>query len=857
MVESTSVGTQVRPEPMEADRARGWTLAEIAHELQERRSAAGHPSYTEITRRIARLRAERGVPAAEQRPARATVYDCFRTDRRRLDIDLVADIVRAFGADDAEVARWARTCQVAQRQADAATVVTAYAGLPSEDDDFVGRAAELATLLAADAPAYAIEGMPGSGKSRLAVHAAGRLIETGRVTGAIFADLRGFHPSLPAADPAAVVEALLRMLDVAGRQLPTGHERRRALLGRLLEERPQVIVLDDAADAEQLRPILPDAPGSVVLVTSRTGVAAELGIRPIQLGAFSADEAMELLRRVVGDGLVDAEPAAARELVEASGCQPLAVGVTARRIAARSGWSLADHIAPLLTRLRAGRLDDAVQATLALSYAALSPAARTTLRLLAAQPCADLDALDVAVLTATDDATDDDGGSLGELSWHHLVTQPRPGRYGLHAVVRTYALDRSLDEDRPAERDAALWRLSEHMVEMVWSGYVHGRPPAAAPNRSVPAGVVVPEEPPAGLEDWLKASVENVLAVAAAVADSDHAATVNRLSDGIAWRLNRHGPYAAARVLHRLALDTATATGERVDEARARLDLGMILVRMGERDEGAGHLAAAAEIFDATGDLSGTASAINSLGIIDIHAGRIDEAVQRFQRSVEYARAAGHGYGAAAALDNIAIAQRRAGRLDQAVVHHHEALREAERLGDRFMQASSLTNLSEVQLLLGRHDDALATARSALAIGHEIGSPPVIAYSSDNTGNALAATGAYREALPHHEEALRISRTIGDRHLEASVLTNLGADLLGLDELDSARDRYDQAAALAGEIGDAFERARALGGLGGWHLARGAADEARRCWTEALAAFERLNSPEAADIRERLAGLPS
>ncbi|MBB5788886.1 ATP-binding protein [Jiangella mangrovi] len=812
-------------------------LDDVALALRSLRQDAGLPSYAEIARRIGVARALRGVPLSERRPARATVYDCFRTERRRLDIDLVVEIVRALGADDAEAARWAQLCRVAQSRADAATVVTVHATLPAGSVFVPRRAATEAALAAIEAAAapggtrvVCLEGMPGSGKSRLAVELARTLTaDDGGASGQLHADLRGFHPELPPAAPAAVLEGFLRLLGVPARELPAGQDERRALLERHLRDRRHVVVLDDAADAGQLLPLLPTGADAVVLVTSRTAVsetltATDAVVTRVPVGPFSPDEAVELLRRVAGADPVDADAVAAVRLVEAVGCLPLAVHLTATRVAARPSWSVADHLDALLSRGAAVRLDEAVYSTLELSYLGLSPAAQATLRLLAVHSCPELDEAAVAALTGAD--TVDGRDALAELRAHHLAGEPRPGRFALHSLVRLFALDRSHDDDRPAERAAATDRLCDHYLAQVWAGYHAMFAPMGIVNRLPPDGVDVPEVDDETARQWLEANLGNLLTLAGHGPELGRPELASGLSDGASWWLNRYGRHTEAKLLHGLALDAALQAGDRVGEARARLDLGQVLVRLNEWDDATVQLVRAERLFSDAGDLYPTSAANNSLAIMDVHRGRLDQSIERFTRCVELARAAGNEHGVATALNNIAIVHRRAGRPDRALEFHGLAMEQAEGIGDRYVLVDALTNRSEAQLLLGRLDDALASATRGLAMAEELDDVPAIAYAHDAVGKVRAAGGDHAPAVDHYETALRLSRELTDRHLEAGVLNDLGATRLRRGELGLARDCHQEAHTVATEIGDRFEQARAESGLADVQAASGAAEPA-------------------------------
>ncbi|WP_026874836.1 tetratricopeptide repeat protein [Jiangella gansuensis] len=847
---ATVVGADVG---VDADRR--WTLERLALELRSMRSAAGHPSYAEIARRIAAHRAGRGVPPAERRPARATVYDCFRTDRRRVDVDLVVDIVRALGASESECAWWVRACSAAQRQADAATVVSVHADLPAAVDEFVGRDRAVDLIVSSGAAGtgprlFSIEGLAGAGKTQLAVRAARRLVDRGDVDAAIVADLRGFDRDSPPADPYAVMAACLRVLGVPARQIPADSQRRSALFAERLRDRRCVVILDDAADADQVRPLLPDAHDGVVLITSRTAVSELIGAVPVALGALSTDESVSLLRQVAGAELVEADPDAAADLVEESGGLPLAVGLTATRVAARPGWSLRDHVAVLRERRRTLRLDDAVRASLDLSYSALPASARAVVRLLAVHPCDDLDLPSIAALTGRELA--DVRGDVDDLTRHHLLDQPRPGRYAMHALVRTYALDRSHDEDRPADRRDAMLRLCDHVAAMVWGAYHASHRAEGEGPRRHPARLTVPALSEDDARTWLSANLATILTLAGHGSDTGRDGLVVELSEGAASWLNTFGHYREARLLHQMALDHATTAGDRPAAARARLDLGMTLVRLSENALGSRQLHRALNVFDDMGDVRGAGVAMNALAIIDVHEGRLDDAIERFQRAGEYARAAGDGVGIATALDNTAIVLRRAGRLDEAAHHHELGLQQAELIGDTYRVSTGMINLAEVQLLLDRPEDALTSAGRGLELARALANAPAIAYGNDNLATVLSTLGDHAAALTHYEEALALSRDIGDRHLEAGVLNNIGTASFKLGDVERARSHHSDALIVSSGIDDDFEKARALGGLGAVLAAGDDVDEARRMWTDSLAIFERLGAPEATDIRDCL-----
>lgn len=847
------------------------TLDRVVEELRLLRSAAGHPSYADIAKRIAHVRAARGVPSHEQKPARATVYDCFRTGRRRLDIDLVADIVQALGHGAAEVYRWRQLCVAAQQRTDATQVVTAYAELPTRAGPFVGRGAECDAVMVATADVsephvVAIQGMPGSGKSYLAAHVARRLRDSGRIDDVIYVDLRGYHHEAPPADQGAVLEAVLRLLGVPGRELPTDLATRRDLFRRRIGDRRYAIILDDAISTEQVDPLLPDCAGSIALITSRLSLdnaALSRGARflSVSLDVFSEADAMALLTRIVGADRIGADRESAADLVEAAGLLPLAVSATAARVAGKPDWSLADHVGSLVARRQTLRLDDRVRATLELSYATLSSGAKEILRLFAVQPCVDLDSASIGALAGADAAST--LRNVNELVRQHLVEAPRPDRYAMHALIRTYGLDRSNDDDRPVDRAAALQRLVRHVVDQAWQAQTAAngsrsrgrRKTSEASTEPGPAATSSLRHDEKSARSWLEANIDTIVTLAGRGHDLGWRELTVQLSEASAWWLNQHGRYSTARLLHGLGLEAARATGDHLGETRARLDLGQILVRLSDWDAATEHLTWASTELEKSGDQYGALSAMNALAVMAAHRGRSTDSIDYLQQCLRLARITGFPHAVATTLDNLAVVYRRTGRVEEALTHHRMAYEEATRGEDWHMQAQCLANMSDVQLALGAHDDALRSAQRAMEMGYEMNNMLTVALGATNIGGVWSARGEYEQAIEYHSRALDVLETMGQRHLEASVHTDAGHANLALGRTVEARRHFDHALSLGVTIGDTYEQARALDGLGHVCAAEESPDAARRRWIEALTLFDDLGAAEATDVRTRLAGL--
>lgn len=820
------------------------SLDELVRGLQAMRAAAGQPSYAEIGRRVGQVRAARGVPEAAQRPPKTTVYNCFQPGRRRLDRELVLDIVRALGGDGVDLRRWTDGLRAVGRRRETAGWATVRNELPDVTGTFVGREAQRRLILDGSAPArrFALTGLPGLGKTRLAIHVAAELRRTGRCEHVLVADLRGFDANQPPADPGAVLERSLRLLGLDATEIPGPLSARSRLLAERIHGGRYVVLLDNAADAGQIRPLLVGAADSIVLVTSRLRLDDGPGMVSVPLDPLSTQEAMVLLADTLGPDRIGSEPEAAAALADATGGIPLTVSLAATRAAARPEWTLADHHAALVERQRHLRLDDGLRLGLEASYDALPPESRTLLRLWAGQPCATLDAPALAALAGLDPGAA--SSRISELHHHHLVVVPRPGRYGLHDAVRAFALDRSISEDRPADRERATGRLRDHFATVAWSAF-RARYPGETGRRRVPVGQATMGLEGATARAWVQDNLDAVLDL---IATSGVGDLPVHLSAALGPWMEPLGTNREAEILHRRAIEVAELMADSSGAAVARLELGQTLVRLGRPDQADDLLLGALAVFEADGALREAASAANSLAILASRRGDVEVAIEGFDKVLQLARQVGDEHNEMNALNNSANSLRRANRLAEALARHQEAIGVAEQIGDREMLSSLLTNIAEEHHLLGQDAEAIDTAQRGIAIADELGYW-VAGYGRDTLGTVLWAQGRRDEAVAVYLRALEQSRTLGDQHLESGVLASLGRAELELGELDRARERLEASVRIAG---DEFVRGLALDGLGSVCAAVGDGSGARAHWTEALAILDRIGAAEAEQVRRRL-----
>lgn len=449
--------------PQVLDPGKARTMDEFIGELRLLKAWAGSPSITEITRRVHQDWRRAGRPRTEW-PARSTVGNCFLPGRRRPNPDLLLAVVRALvGGDEATVALWRQTLRTVLGEAEAAARVRACDRLPAGPSPLLGRtraasAAEAALMAEGRPGVVVLEGAAGVGKTSLAVHVA-RRVAARSPAGApvLFARLRGFAPTGPAADPAAVLETFLRLLGVTGDRIPYGVTARAALYRQLLAGSGALVVLDDAADAERVRPLLPGDPTCRTLVTSRRGMRALPGVPRLTVEPLAPDASVALLRQTAGADAHATDTAALRRIAADLGHLPLALALIGRHMRQHTGWTLADYHRETVVPLA---LEEGVRATIAATDAQVTEGARKLLRLMALPPldCTDT-ALAVALAGGCEQAV---RGHLDALCAAHLLTEPEPGRFRMPELVRAYAGER-VGIDVPATSiHQALRRVRAH-----------------------------------------------------------------------------------------------------------------------------------------------------------------------------------------------------------------------------------------------------------------------------------------------------------------------------------------------------------------------------------------------------------
>jgi tetratricopeptide (TPR) repeat protein len=658
--------------------------------------------------------------------------------------------------------------------------------LPAYTPHFVGRAGELAELtgwldrvvdrsrpedaagMAGTVVISAIGGTAGIGKTALALRWAHQV--AGRFPdGQLYVNLRGFDPGRSPVRPAEAIRGFLDALGVEPARIPVELDAQAAFYRSLLAGRRLLVLLDNARDSEQVRPLLPGSETCLVLVSSRSqlgSLVAREGAHLLDLDLLSMMEARELLARHLGRDRTGREPAAVDDLIELCARLPLALSVVAARAAAQPTFSLVELADELrdargrLDALDAGDLATNVCAVLSCSYRNLSEPAARMFRMLGIHPGPDISFLAAASLVGA--PTMQARKALAELTRAHLVTERSPGRFAFHDLLRSYATRQAACVDTETGRHAAVRRMLDH--------YLHAGHTAIRwlyPSRETFA--LIAPSPQVTTEDladvdqalaWCDAEQEAIPAIVAQAASSGF--------DTLAWQIpwvltayfNRQGYlHDWVGTLH-TALAASSRSGDRAGQARTAHELGYAYFRLGIYDKARRHLRHALDLNRELGDRGRQAHNQIELSQVAGSLGRPDEALRHARQGLRLSRAAGNrgGQAWARALEGGCLAQ------------------------------------------LGKHQQALACSLEALAIFRELGDDYGEAETLSSLGDIYYHLGSHPQAIDYRRRALELNRQLGDHYTEADTLTHLGDTYRAAGEPDAARDAWRQAVAILDDL---------------------------------------------------------
>lgn len=837
-----------------SDPAGARTFDDIAQQLRILKAWAGDPSYRVIHKRIIGAREERGVA---ELPALSTVYECFAAGRKRLDIELVVDIVRALGCGDAQTATWRQACSAVAGRAALSAVVSAADTLPDDLLDFAGRRNELDALRGLrvtnnSETTLVIEGMAGTGKTVLAIHLAHSLLAQEEFNQVLFANLRSFHPdpSQPPADPGAVLDHFLRLLGVSGHKIPQDQDRKAAMYRERLRSKRVLTVLDDAVDNAQVAPLLMRNAHGITIITSRNKLTSLPKSARFPLDVFSAEDALEYLQIAVGEARIVADLTTAQNIADGLGRHPLALGQFARHMLAHDDWTLNDHLERIHDHRRNRKLDEAVEISFRMSYEDLDQGPRRLLRVLALDPCPDIDIYAAAALANADTSTAQ--RHLDSLVARNLIRQKSFHRYEFHDLVQRYALARADDEERGVDRRHAVIRLLDYFLYTAATAMNLAFPAERNRRPEIPEPAIsLPLIPDVGVAShWLQEERVNLVSVAAFTATYDWPEYTGRLAIILRRFLDINAYYSEALTIHRHALHASRRVNDRAGEAIALQNLGTVYWQTGSYTEALDNLERALALHRESGNQTAEANTLDNIGGVFWELGR-PEAIEYYIQALHLNRLMGNRSSESRTLNNLGVVHLRLGHYDSAVNYLEQALVLARDSGDQAAR-STLNNLGVAYARLGLQEQAIDHIKEALQVSRDAGFRAGEAASLDSLGLAFRLIGRHDDAFIFHQQALTLAREIGDSGLEVDILNSAAETLCAANKLDEARSYHDSALAVAREHGNRYEYARALDGIGVIQRRLGHIEDARTKWQEALAIYIELHVPEAEKVQADL-----
>jgi DNA-binding SARP family transcriptional activator/tetratricopeptide (TPR) repeat protein len=707
----------------------------------------------------------------------ADALDCYATTRHRLAEQLGADPGPELQRLHQSILRGDLDQAVPTRISVSTTQAKPVpAQLPLEAPGFTGRADEIGQLdkiLAEASPQprsvviSAVSGTAGVGKTALAVHWAHRIADR-FPDGQLYANLRGFDPAGSVESPAEVVRGFLEALDVPPARVPISLQAQVGLYRSLLAGRRVLIVLDNVRDAEQVRPLLPGAPGCLVVVTSRnqlSSLVANEGAAPMNLDLLSPAEARQMLVRRLGKDRVAAEPEAIDEIITGCARLPLALAIVAARAATHPGFPLTG-LASELRDVKAGldafqggdSLTD-VRAVFSWSYRALSPEAARLFRLLGLHPGPDFSLPATASLAGV--RVDRARPLLAELTYTHLVTEHTPGRYTFHDLLRVYASELTQALDIDDERHSATHRVFDH--------YLHTAHIAAQllhPYRSQieppPCHPGVTREDLTDLRQALNWFTVEDAVILRFIRLADHGAPATqtwRLAWTLAEFLERRGHWHVWADIHQAALASARKQADRLGQGHLHMSLGRVYSRRGRVDDAEAHLRQALEVFDGLGDGAGQAETHMTFAAFFERQGQHRDALFHAQRGLDLFSEAGLRAAQGKALNAVGWHYARLGDHKEALAHCQRGLRLQQELGDHRAQSHTWDSLGYAHFHLGHHSVAMMCFQQALDLMRDLGDRygealtiDHLGDAHDRAGNAIAARLAWQLALDNFDE---------------------------------------------------------------------------------------------------------
>src|SRR6266487_1554529 len=743
--------------------------------------------------------------------------------------------------------------------------------LPPDIADFSGRDKEVAQLLAvlragAEEPGAGaipvISGMPGSGKTALAVRVA-HACANDFPDGQLYLDLRGDQPNPQ--EPCAALGRLLRLLGVDGSGIEEDMAERIQLYHDLLAELRILVLLDNAADESQVRLLLPNNQECRVLVTSKARLTAFDGVQLFDLEVFDHQDALELLTSIVGSERVAADPRAAEQILRLCGHLPLAVRIAAARLAARAHWPLSRMARLLedehrcLDELKFADLE--VSAGLMLGYRELPADVRRVFRLLGLLDTPSFGAWIAAALLDVDLYTAEE--LVEKLVDAHLLQVARVDdgdryHYQFHSLVRMFAQERAASEEAEADRNGAIDRALSAWLAL-----------AEAADRRLPSqcfgvigGGTARWDPGSGVVDailgdpiaWFEAERAGLVSAVTLACDSDRVTQAWELAQALTNFFDLRSLYDDWRQTHKLVLAAARDAGNELGQAVMLRGLSERATFFNDHTACLSNAQQALALFERLGEGVGEVDALYYCASAYRQTGHPETAVACLERGIGRARQIGHRVGEAQLEESLGSVHTDQGRLEEALQCYTRSLDIWRELRKPRYEAIVMRSVGIAERDLGRFPAAALRFEECLMLFRDLGDRVGEAYTRNSLGDLCRKWGSRTRARAQYQQAMSLFTGIGLVHRfgHAIALRGLGELDLADGDLATAIGRLTQAVELWRKLDMPVWEARTLLGLGDAQAAHGQAKAAEETWRSALRLCERLRLPEAADLRWRL-----
>ncbi len=704
----------------------------------------------------------------------------------------------------------------------------------------------------------AITGTPGIGKTALATRWGHRVADR-FPDGQLYVNLHGYSQGQPVTGAQALYQ-LLTGLGVATDQIPHEVDERASMYRSLLADRRMLVVLDNAARAEQVRPLLPGSTLCKVVITSRDslrGLSVTHDVHPLTLDLLSPDEARTLLGAVLGEERIRDEAEAVLELARLCGHLPLALRLAAAHLGGRPALPVADFVARLARENRLTTLDIeedphiGVRAAFETSYRSLPEPARRTFRLLGLHPGPDIGVDEVVALAQA--SVEDVRAALDTLIGAHLVQHGTGGRFVVHDLVSLFARERAESDDPEPARRGALVQLFD------W--YLHTTRAAMEHVNTDYSGITLVSQPPShgipvfgdydSATRWLDAEYPALISAV------NHAAEHGWF--GYAWQIAYtldYFFYLRDRVddwvtVHQTALSAVRQAGERHGEGRILNALGAANMFAGKIDRCLDYQRQALDLSRAAGDRKEEAYALGRLGYSLLWVGDFRQTIQNCVKAIELFNQLDDEHGEATVIFTLGIAYLRMGRSPDALRCVERCLAFERRTGNRNDEAYTLNVLGDVHESLGDLTTALDLYQQSIQLNRSVGNHRVEANSVNGIGRIRRRQKRHAEALEHHWNALTRIWEVGDRYAECEILMDLGTTLLETGDGRAAAENQRAALDIARTVKNPYLLGLAHNNLAHALRALGRTDEAMSQWKIAFEILSPMGVPEAGEVAER------